>query len=308
MKRRGISLLEVLVAIFVVMTGLLGVMALIPVGQSQQAKSQQADASRDLGAAALRNLQVQGWIDPSRWCFADGSTFDATSTGTTAFVIDPLGAERGNPAVRRFPTGSTLLLPRLSVLNGLPTPSMLTRVTAERFFVSTADMIFATDGEGRPEAVLDPHGQGIAWKGEYSWLATVNPSPAEHLRPYSEKTTWGVSVVVFRNRDFAAPIATASVSFFGDGTHGGDATLTFATQEDIPQLRPNTWLALHSPEQVSWYRIVHSSADPDEPLDRLVMLTGPDWQEWAPGGVQAMPATAIIPKGVVGVYTTTIKD
>lgn len=84
--KRGISLLEVLIAIFVTAVGLLACAALIPVGSFQIGEANKNTRAWDLAQAASRQIRVQDMLNPQRW--TDGGGFPAPSPGNT-FAIDP---------------------------------------------------------------------------------------------------------------------------------------------------------------------------------------------------------------------------
>jgi len=65
--RAGVSLLEVLIAIFVLMFGLLGVAAVIPVGRLRIVQTAQADRSAACGTAALHEVKTRRMLDPTLW-------------------------------------------------------------------------------------------------------------------------------------------------------------------------------------------------------------------------------------------------
>jgi hypothetical protein len=65
--RRGVSLLEVLISIFVLAVGLLGVLAIIPLGQMTIAESVKADRAGACGRAAMRDIKVRRMLDFRSW-------------------------------------------------------------------------------------------------------------------------------------------------------------------------------------------------------------------------------------------------
>ena len=77
MKRAGLSLLEVLIAIFVVLIGMLGVAAIIPAGRMELVEAAKADRSSACGAGSIQFLQTGayygGYFDPRSWCVYNGS-------------------------------------------------------------------------------------------------------------------------------------------------------------------------------------------------------------------------------------------
>ncbi len=129
-SRRGISLLEVLISMFVLLFGLMGVAAVFPVGNHYAGKGEQFDRGSALAEAAMADLKARGMLKPELWYYAshpyseaqivppnntppqppspspvlrpsslDDFNVPLISTSVTgpgyAFVIDPMGAAQG---------------------------------------------------------------------------------------------------------------------------------------------------------------------------------------------------------------------
>jgi len=65
--RRGVSLMEVLVSIFIIMFGLLGVAALLPVGRFEIIEAAKRDRAAACGRSVLRDAKIRRMINPDRW-------------------------------------------------------------------------------------------------------------------------------------------------------------------------------------------------------------------------------------------------
>ena len=122
--RRGISLLEVLISMFVLMIGLMGVASLFPVGGFYAARSERFDRGTVMAEQAIDELKTRGMLRPEVWAIAgsgapfmedtaslpwlphlvhpgiepeaglfnlDNNNFPVTAVGR-AFVLDPMGA------------------------------------------------------------------------------------------------------------------------------------------------------------------------------------------------------------------------
>lgn len=122
LSRRGISLLEVLISMFVLLFGLMGVAAIFPVGNHYAGKGEQFDRGSALAGAAFADLKARGMLRPQLWLYAELPSTGATTgynefiqppaAGATAgqfnvtgadgpgqaFVIDPLGEALGRNA------------------------------------------------------------------------------------------------------------------------------------------------------------------------------------------------------------------
>jgi hypothetical protein len=66
-SRRGVTLLEVLVAIGVMVVGLLGMLALIPLGRMELVEAEKLDNSSTIGRWAFRDITVRGYLQPENW-------------------------------------------------------------------------------------------------------------------------------------------------------------------------------------------------------------------------------------------------
>ncbi len=155
--RRGITLMEVLISIFVLSIGLLGVAAIIPLGQLALWETAKADRCGACGRAALREIQVGRMLDFRYWYWLPGPTtpppptswqiwgfyppFNLTTVipdiyssvaggsnfDSMPFALDPLGRARGMPEVFGFypgsPTTPTSFLPRRTLRSTPLAPS-----------------------------------------------------------------------------------------------------------------------------------------------------------------------------------------
>ena len=66
-QRRGISLIEVLIAVFILTFGLLSVAMVIPAGRALMVEASKSDRGSACGRAALNDVQVRQWYDSSQW-------------------------------------------------------------------------------------------------------------------------------------------------------------------------------------------------------------------------------------------------
>jgi hypothetical protein len=71
---RGVTLIEVLMSIGVVLIGLLGVAALFPIAGHQAREGARNDRVANIGKRAFREIKVRGVLDPDRWRYFDLAT------------------------------------------------------------------------------------------------------------------------------------------------------------------------------------------------------------------------------------------
>jgi prepilin-type N-terminal cleavage/methylation domain-containing protein len=178
-RRRGVTLMEVLISIFVLSIGMLGVAALIPIGRHTLVETAKADRGGACGRAAMRILKNTRALerppaanpntDPScyRWC----SLSSATITPQEYVCLDPLGCYAGartsttpNTTMARFPasqvnlndTGNQYSMRRVTLSMPNSTAAILPDV-AERMCRWQDDRLFdisTTDRSQRPRQML----------------------------------------------------------------------------------------------------------------------------------------------------------
>lgn len=86
-SRSGLSLIEVLVSMFVLAVGLLGVASLLPVGQFQIARGEEQEEALLVGRAALAQIEAGGWLNPARWYDGAGKHFVPINPATESQVV-----------------------------------------------------------------------------------------------------------------------------------------------------------------------------------------------------------------------------
>lgn len=312
--RHGFSLLEVLVAIFVILVGLLGVVALIPVGHSSMLKATQADRSRTLATNSIQEIRIRGWSSPEWWCWPDGTDFDETTFSAGVVVFDPLFCA-SNPSTNLFPAGVANGLARVSLWS-VPPPQgasppfssphiPMSSALADRLFRSSDDLIFSREDDARPVAVPGAT-VAVASKGEYSWFATVTASVSGSAIPFAADNTVTVATAICYQRNIVDDESVIADVVWPAGVFIGEFDLVFATQENAAVIDDATWIAVMRTDRlgVQWYRITRlEDVDSAVPLHRTVYLEG---AEWPIDGTQLppqplMPARAIIVPSVLSV-------
>jgi hypothetical protein len=224
--RCGISLLEVLISMFVMLVGLLGVASLLPVGRFEVQRGAKIDRSSACGRVAFRDMKVRGVLNPNSWAAepngnavynSGAQTFDFNGDGTTepfqAFAIDPLGegsgAANGSRSFPYDPAGSLITppprIPRITLGPGL---SVIARAAlADMVFRSQDELAFdpGNSTDLIPAQVLQKDTSANSLKrlseGNYSWLATVVPDPNLTTSTNFSEIPCRVSVAVFYKRN-----------------------------------------------------------------------------------------------------------
>ncbi|MGD9721452.1 MAG: prepilin-type N-terminal cleavage/methylation domain-containing protein [Pirellulales bacterium] len=318
-SRHGISLLEVLISMFVLLFGLLGVASMIVAGRHELAAASKIDHAASVGRAAFRDLKIRGFLDPSRW-----NTFDEAGNVTTlwqpdpvnhpgrpflikgirldrfAAVIDPLGlAAPGGSFSRSFPANmsSGLYMVRIAPYP-LSNPAT-TYLVADLAFRSSDDLVFSSNSSNRDlpptQQMLD--GVKRASLGNYSWMATLKTDPSMSALD----TLVTVSVAVFYKRNLSNPSAaegrTTSVVMGGGGNF--EFTLPIHPAANKPwTVTPGQWIMLSGTvgtgNHFQWYRVL--AADQVHGRTQLVTLAGPDWNP------NTTNTTAYLIDNVIAVY------
>jgi hypothetical protein len=332
-RRRGISLMEVLISMFVLAVGLMGVAALIPAGRARIVEATKLDSAAMIGRAAFRDLQVRGWLNPRVWQWSGGAYYDETNlkhpfpprTGSTlrqpnvAVCLDPLGFTQppANNFGGDFPTSGAK-----NPMHRIVTPGCNTLELAD--IVCRASIDLATD-ENTTDKNLPPSQRYFptnstrrrrASTGDYSWMATITtePSGTNELVGFNPNQEATVSVVVFHKRPLVNPSANelvCDITPFGIG----EWQIALPTANH-PGVKPGQWLMIsgkesapnyapqHNPPNFDlvyyrWYRVV-SAAKPTHGLQN-VTLAGRDWNSRAGVDLQVC-----IPTNVVAVYEKTL--
>ena len=304
LHRSGISLMEVLISVFILSIGLLGLAALIPVGRFALVQTAKSDRAGACGRAGLRDVKVRRMLDFNYW--------DMQPQPGQAFAIDPLGRANG------LPNMLCGLMPRLNLTwTG-------NRDLAEFYFKWQDDKVFNVPNDPalrtraqytHDNAPMDenPSNGTPAINGHYSWFCTVVPAASEAQLQAIDKTLFTVSVAVChrRNYDMNPPNnerpaeVLVPATFVGSmPVYPGGGSLMF---NGIYPVKENEWILLYAPAagsvpmQCNWYRVVGVgvSDNPAGGNSTYLTVAGPDWY--------GSTAQAVIIDSVIGVYTETVE-
>jgi len=274
--RRGVTLMEVLISVFVLAVGLLGVAAMIPLGGLTILETNKADRAGACGRASMRDVRIRGMLDPQNWVTYNGGAVWACAMGNytstdpnsgpySPVCIDPLylaspQVDFSQSDARIFPYGgnTTLSLPRLTLGDTAhvdDTAAAMTFGMAERIFRWAEDLTYyQPDDNDRPLMEFFARNGTVvtasnlttiaipATDGNYSWMFTLSPAPSERGNGFSGKMLYTVSVVVFYKRSLSRPVVgipserLVKAQCLSGGYGGGDFVLT-TTQPDSDYLK-----------------------------------------------------------------------
>lgn len=332
----GVTLMEVLISIFILAVGLMGLAALLPVGGSEIAAGVQAERAATVGAAAMREIQVRHLLQPVQmdrstnpphripmWYWpGNPDPWVSWDPATVPYVLmDPLGVGAG---ANRFPMSGSITMPRLSVRQG-PRSSWgpHTQTGARALFVSRDDVLFdiPSDRRVRARLIYRPFGGGAVsseptgytsstcrpeHEGNYSWMAMLGP-PLK-INPASQYWRGWASVIVMykRNLNLAESELVVPVSSAAMTEVGGEIVVTLPDEKYAAWLQRDRWILLASSSsggaQFQWHRIV-AAARPNATSNQWYITLMGD----ARMGPSITPQQAILVEGVVGVFSRMVE-
>jgi hypothetical protein len=109
--RRGISLIEVLISMFVLLFGLMGVAAIFPVASHYVLEGDKRDRSAGLAQVAFEELKARKILRPETWLYSD-NTFLGLSPATdpAIFFVNPLTGDFSLNTTAGFQVGGTFVI------------------------------------------------------------------------------------------------------------------------------------------------------------------------------------------------------
>lgn len=124
LRRTGVTLMEVLFSIGIIMVGLLGVAVLVPAAGKMAADAQTLDRASRVGMNAVSEIEIRGLAQSSRWVHRYTDGVDNDSSGATdeltegmqvwerGFCLDPYFVGTNNfPAVGATPVNNSAYFP-----------------------------------------------------------------------------------------------------------------------------------------------------------------------------------------------------
>ncbi len=216
--RRGFTLLEVLIAMFIIMFGLLGIAALLPIASQDMSRAARADRAATCGRSALAEVRVRQLCDPMGWLGVQtggpppvfGPVVQTVPPGVPvldareSYAIDPLylAYHADKPGAGQFPFNPDANNPAAPLVWPAPVnwPWSMRRITLDRAGPTLAaqqavfDRIFVWQDDvafGRPAdqalratpVFSGPQGgpEYLSYEGRFSWMLTVCPAGAQEV-------------------------------------------------------------------------------------------------------------------------------
>ncbi|MBI1246347.1 hypothetical protein GC197_00705 [bacterium] len=209
---QGITLIEVMMSTMVVSLGILGLIALIPLGTHLTERGTRADRIASYGPRAFHEAFIREWFNPNRWVDATGAGVVFGPTGGTMpyrqpYMLDPrffgsngtdtsrrffpylktYGIGQAIPTTDSYTTNKPVRMHRFS-LRRSPGGAAMSLAQANAAFESADDLAIDIPGNGEvpsyqnfftPLPNQPVKRQYGGEKGQYSWMIMLTPEPFE---------------------------------------------------------------------------------------------------------------------------------
>ena len=269
-RSSGISLLEVLAAIFVLSIGLLGVLAVIPFGAYQVSKAQHAEYAANMLANAAEEVIIRKMADPTEW----------TAVDTKIQSGDILVFERNDP-----PEASTLNCTRFIWYEPFDVYDPEYHIVCVSTFIDEKrwdevmrgqdDLVYSTYADKRPDFVS--RGGKIQSSGKYTWFFTYLPATnivsKDAVRLSDVDKTVTVDVLACYNR-VPSDDRQVQPNDFMPSRNGGTFTLPNADHSELLTQTKYVFVTWETPQGLggAWCKIVF--VDRSTPLQPKIIVTG----------------------------------
>jgi type II secretory pathway pseudopilin PulG len=246
-RRSGITLLETLIAIFVTALGLLGLLALFPLGALDMARAIQNSraAQAAANATAIANFQnlrqdptltspINYFTNPPGW-----PALASTSNPSYPIYVDTTGAVLpggGSLGLGRIPTPSTINhgIPRVEASFATSTADVI------RWLTLQDDILFQPTGYAVPPNAVPPAfpnlNQPVERDSRYSWAYLLQRPTA------SNSQVVNLTVVVYSGRSSA--VIGEHVYFVDLNANTTSVVIPWdaATGQEKPAVKPGSWI------------------------------------------------------------------
>ncbi len=287
---RGLTILEVLFSIGVVVIGVLGILVVLPVAGYQTQKGLIADRAAELGKMAVREFDVRGMRRPDQWLGYNAMApppgwVSVTPTTGASYAIDPMFFAQ-NATTAGFsafpytdpPNMGLIRMPRITLRAAPGAVVPMTLEHAASVFRSPDDLVFERPDDRTlgPIQQFGTNNQKRQIAGHYSWMATLVPK-LDRTSQTHDPNLYVLSVVVFYRRPGGLPMddeheRVAIIQpgqFYSGGINGGDVQLTTRPG------RPETDLDVQKDNWILLSRLIPAMPDPDGPGPQLATAARP---------------------------------
>ena len=335
-SRSGISLIEVLFSIAILLTGLWLIAAMIPLGKLALVATEKSDRTGACGRAALQDLKVRKMLDYTTWGYSVAGTFTLVTTPPSIAVIDPLGCAKSLSNMLGGTSGTlTRYTLAMATTTALAEPIFLwhdelrlelpDNVKGGTIPAGTRPLGMFIQSNGSvtcPAVDGTPVTSAPAIDGNFSWFLTVVPQFYTVGVANYPTGLYSVAAVVCYKRVLTQTgtqpdgerVQSVTCDCGANPSYGGvSVTVSGANVISDPANPSNTvttikndlWVLLYSTgtsSQYTWYRAVNAGYDG---ANTHINLVGPDW--YGSCGTGGTAANLLIVGGVTGVYTTTVQ-
>ena len=274
-RRPGITLVEVLIAIFIMAIGLLALLTLFPLGALRMAQALQADRTASAASAGANTCDAFNMRRDPNLDFVDPPTPNSLNLppasqigGGFPVYVDPYGVASGSgplgfsaatspatPGIPRPPNVPSVI-PQAApywTFNAGPPPSWTLNPSAiaARYFTLLDDISFATNGQPDLSTNFIQRGD------RYTWAYLLHKT---QLRAPNSNLKVDLQVVVYAGRSTTS--ANAGESTFAAVGNVNDTAVALSFAGSPPDIRRGTWILDTSYNPVSgsvhgdFYRVV----------------------------------------------------
>lgn len=254
--RRGLTLVEMLFSIAILLAGMVGIAAVLGVAGKNAVSSRTITTSQALSNNALDVFLAYRMNSESNWI--PTPVANGAGVNPIAVCIDPIG--RLDSGQVNF--GGNTLIPRVS-LKG-PTSVQITGKMAQKVFLGDDEPVVDKSGDSTlPITRVFESGDKASIEGNYSWFAMMS------INGFKDSSCVA-SIISVKNRDFAAADITFNVNPVNVADSGSAIRVTIdGFPIDQESLRSGDWIMLNTVTTVnsntvngySWYRVVSVSVD-----------------------------------------------